>query len=166
MFLIKIEFIYTTNDNNNIFSNNYRFITKIMSCLFNSLAVFLDTPSQEIRKKICDYLEANNEVIEGLNTKDILKDLEYIKKMRDPKTWGSAIEINCACNIWNLQIIVKNIRDDVSSNIEFIPIGGKNSNTRQIKISWNGNHYEPIKDLQEKLKNKRKRSKRKKNKSK
>ena len=70
--------------------------------------------------------------------------------MRKDNTWGGAIEIKSACNIWNLKIVVKNTRDNVNNNVEnkskirFIPTYGKNSSTRKIYIMWNGVHYEPI----------------------
>ena len=98
-----------------------------MSCLFNSLSYFInDKSSKDIRNIICDYLENNN----------------YIKNMRQTSTWGGAIEIQCACNIWNLKIIVHNIRERNAKNIEFIPLN-RNFN-KIIEITWNGGHYEPI----------------------
>ena len=75
-----------------------------MSCLFNSLNYFIGEGSFEIREKICNYLQENNPVIDGLETNFILK-LEsnsaeqYISNMRKTSTWGGAIEIQCACNI-------------------------------------------------------------------
>ena len=62
--------------------------------------------------------------------------------MRLQSTWGGAIEIQAACNIWNLSIIVKDIRSNPSKNIEFIPISNEFSKT--IHITWSGGHYEPV----------------------
>lgn len=116
-----------------------------MSCLFNSLNYFLKEDSQKIRQKICDYLENNNKLIDGIDTKTILKmenKKNYIKNMRQPSTWGGAIEIQVACNLWNMKIIVHNIRDKNNKKIEFIPI---NKHFKKvIEITWNGGHYEPI----------------------
>lgn len=56
--------------------------------------------------------------------------------------WGGAIEIQAACNIWNISIIVKNYRDSNGTDIEFIPISSKVEKT--IHIYWTGGHYEPI----------------------
>lgn len=115
-----------------------------MSCLFNSLNYFLKEGSHEIRQKICDYLENNNKLIEGIDTKTILK-LEnkknYIENMRKQSTWGGGIEIQVACNIWNIKIIVHNIRDN-NNKIDFVPLNRIFNKT--IEISWNGGHYEPI----------------------
>jgi len=35
---------------------------------------------------------------------------------------GGAIEIQSACNIWNLRIIVLNNRNNENTNIEFLPL--------------------------------------------
>ena len=78
-----------------------------MSCLFNSLSRFIPESSADIRQKICDYLEANNKIMDGVETKDILNmdSNNYIQAMRNTSTWGGAIEIQAACNIWNLSLI-------------------------------------------------------------
>lgn len=115
-----------------------------MSCLFNSLSAFIKKDSNSIRQEICNYLENNEKIIDGLNTCDILK-LEsenYIQRMRLQSTWGGAIEIQAACNIWNLSIIVKDIRSTPNKNIEFIPIS--NTFSKTIHITWSGGHYEPL----------------------
>ena len=118
-----------------------------MSCLFNSMNYFLKIPSQSIRNTICDYLEQNKPIMEGIETNQIIK-MEgvnnYINKMRNSSTWGGAIEIQAACNIWNMKVIVINIRNRVKGNneIEFIPLHKKIDKT--IKITWSGGHYEPI----------------------
>jgi hypothetical protein len=118
-----------------------------MSCLFNSLSYFIKEDSYKIRQTICAYLEENKPIIDGLETHDVLmiesiNPNTYITKMRQVSTWGGAIEIQCACNVWNLQINVSNYRDAGNRIIEFIPINGNIANT--VNIYWNGGHYEPI----------------------
>jgi hypothetical protein len=118
-----------------------------MSCLFNSLSYFVNEDSYKIRQAICDYLQENKPIIDGLETRDVLtiesiNPNTYITNMRQTSTWGGAIEIQCACNIWNLQINVSNYRDAGNRIIEFVPINGNITNT--INIYWNGGHYEPI----------------------
>jgi hypothetical protein len=119
-----------------------------MSCLFISLDYFIKENSYIVRQKICDYLENNNTIIEGLDTKIILdmENTNYVTSMRNPSTWGGAIEIQAACNIWNLRIIVKDIRQNNIHNnvIEFIPIN--NCYERSISIEWSGGHYEPLRN--------------------
>ena len=121
-----------------------------MICLFNSLNYFIKEESYEIRQKICNYLQENKTIIDGLDTNYILS-LEhnssenYISKMRLIHTWGGAIEIQCACNIWGLCINVKNYRDNNNRTIEFIPLN--NSYNKTIYVYWNGGHYEPITNM-------------------
>ena len=121
-----------------------------MSCLFDSISYFLKINGYNVRQKICDYLQQNNKIIDGLDTNYILS-LEhnssenYISKMRLIHTWGGAIEIQCACNIWGLCINVKNYRDNNNRTIEFIPLN--NSYNKTIYVYWNGGHYEPITNM-------------------
>ena len=113
-----------------------------MSCLFNSLSRFIPESSFDIRQKICNYLEANHKIIDGIETKDVLtmESTNYIQHMRKTSTWGGAIEIQAACNIWNMSINVHNIRSE-GGKINFVPITSESLKT--INITWNGGHYEP-----------------------
>jgi hypothetical protein len=108
-----------------------------------------------IRQRICDYLEKNLPILEGMETCDVLQ-LEapsaahYISKMRNSSTWGGAIEIQCACNIWNARIIVHDIRSHYSNNknnkIEFLPLKSENAQQHpslELNLEWSGGHYEP-----------------------
>lgn len=115
-----------------------------MSCLFNSLNAFINEGPQEIRQKICDYLQENKPIMEGLDTGLILalENSNYISNMRSSSTWGGAIEIQVACNLWQLRINVKNYRDQGMKDIEFLPLNGQYGRT--INVYWTGGHYEPI----------------------
>ena len=115
-----------------------------MSCLFNSLSYFVPQSSFDIRQRICDYLQQNHPLIEGLDTAFILQ-LEhphYIEHMRNTSTWGGAIEIQVACNLWNLRIVVQNHRGGQHSVIEFIPLHKQIDHS--ITLEWTGGHYEPV----------------------
>ena len=104
-----------------------------MSCLFDSINYFVK--EKDIRKIICDYLQDNKPIIDGLETKDILEE-NYIEDMRKPTTMGGAIEIQCACNIWRCRInVIYN-----SKIIEFLPF---EQYDKTFFIIWNGNHYDP-----------------------
>lgn len=119
-----------------------------MSCLFVSLDYFIKENSYTIRQKICDYLQQNNTIIDGLDTKFILdmENINYIQNMRNTSTWGGAIEIQAACNIWKLRIIVNDIRYKHSQNnsIEFVPVN--NNYDKSITLEWSGGHYEPVRN--------------------
>jgi hypothetical protein len=118
-----------------------------MSCLFNSLGYFINENSYDIRQKICDYLQQNLPIIEGIETSKILEidnnsASNYITSMRSTTTLGGAIEIQAACNIWRICINVRNDRDQIKKPIQFIPIN--NQYEKSIHIYWTGGHYEPI----------------------
>jgi len=119
-----------------------------MSCLFNSLQYFINLDSYHIRQMICDYLANNGQIMDGLDTTFILnmENANYIAHMRNTSTWGGAIEIQSACNIWKLRIIVRDIRGIRSEKkeIEFLPVSGIIENT--IYLEWSGGHYEPIRN--------------------
>lgn len=117
-----------------------------MSCLFNSMSrLFPGAPNpQEIRNKICDYLAANPTIID-LSMSDIIQadgsspDLQsYVQRMRSPSTWGGAIEIAAASQLWNCSFQVKVER--TGNWIEFIHPEAQAT----YNLSWTGGHYEPL----------------------
>lgn len=117
-----------------------------MSCLFNSMSrLFPGAPNpQEIRNKICDYLAANP-IIMDLSMSEIIQadgsspDLNgYVQRMRSPCTWGGAIEIAAASQLWNCSFQVKVER--TGDWIEFT----KDGSDATYKLSWSGGHYEPL----------------------
>jgi hypothetical protein len=117
-----------------------------MSCLFDSLSKFANIDSNSIRQIICEYLDNNGKIMEGLDTDfvlslDIPKD-EYIRLMKQSNTWGGGIEIQAACNIWNVRIVIHNLTNLINNKIEFLPINKVVKAT--INISWNGSHFEAI----------------------
>ena len=78
--------------------------------------VYLDESIYSINKngELLKFNLNNGKLINDVDTKTLLKieNSNYISKMKKEKTWGGGIEIQCACNIWNLKIIVLNIRDN------------------------------------------------------
>jgi hypothetical protein len=124
-----------------------------MSCLFNSLSHFIpQTDPQAIRARICDYLHANSPIIDGMATHDVLQldslntSDQYIGAMRTLTTWGGAIEIQAACNIWNARIVVHDIRSSHGKTIEFLPVSTNaiNAPDKTFTLEWSGGHYEPV----------------------
>jgi hypothetical protein len=126
-----------------------------MSCLFNSLSHFIEqTDPQSIRQRICDYLQSSSPIIDGMSTSDVLhmdsgsSPDHYIAAMRSPSTWGGAIEIQAACNIWNARIIVHDIRAGHGQTIEFLPVATNATNAtnaiKTFRLEWSGGHYEPV----------------------
>lgn len=128
-----------------------------MSCLFDSLSYYIDATPDQLRQYIADYLEDNGDVIDGMDTRDVLAmdpdhgggDAEaYIRKMRRSSTWGGSIELAAASEIFRLIIRVHNIRDRDGEVIEFLPVHGKPVGVAEI--SWSGNHYTAMRDKQKK----------------
>jgi hypothetical protein len=116
-----------------------------MSCLFNSFSKFVDKTPDKIRQEICDFL-ALDIIGDDIDMRpsmiaklDGLTLEEYIRRMRQPHTWGGALEIAGFVNIYNLNVNVINIRDRSGKKIEFV----NPNNTKTIEVTWNGGHYEP-----------------------
>ena len=118
-----------------------------MSCLFDSIGHLLGLTGSHVRSCICDYLEKNGKLMDGIETHTIL-DIEagqsnsYIHEMRKPYTWGGGIEIQSACNIWSVRIVIQNRRNHEHKHIEFIPSNSKYNHT--LVMYWTGAHYEPL----------------------
>ena len=128
-----------------------------MSCLFNSFEACLklysiSDSSNTMRQKICDYLLTNPILMDDINAETIiswdsnlsLKD--YVQRMRLTSTWGGALEIRCFVNLYDFDVEVVNIRNLNLQNItlkqiiEFV----KPNTKGKIRITWSGNHYEPL----------------------
>ena len=115
-----------------------------MSCLFNSLGFLLDVDSTALRQQICDAFEANVQLMDGVETKDLLfltEGADYISRMRSTSTWGGAYEIQMVCILYGIRVLVENRRDGTAP-IEFLPHG--KTFERTAVIYWTGGHYEPV----------------------
>ncbi len=71
---------------------------------------------------------------------------DYITQMRSNSTWGGAIEIKAFCEIYKVNVLVRNIRNDnrnpnTPDNIEFLC---NEETNRWVEITWNGGHFEPV----------------------
>jgi hypothetical protein len=110
------------------------------------MSYFLKMDPQVIRNKICDYLVSDPELMEGMKASEIVSFESnlplnlYILRMRSPASWGGAIEINCATKIFGCNFEVVNIRSNPHTIIKFEHTGNSNVG----KMTWSGNHYEPI----------------------
>lgn len=72
---------------------------------------------------------------------------DYVRQMRSNATWGGAIEIKAFCDMYKVNVLVKNIRNEnrdpnIPDSIEFL-CNDTNIN-RWVEITWNGGHFEPI----------------------
>ena len=117
-----------------------------MSCLFDSLSMFLEhMNSAMLRSNICDYLETNPLLIDDLKACEVINhetnyDLEtYVSNMRSQSTMGGAIEIRAFTKIF--QVNVKVLSMPNQKVIEFL----ENPHFAWFVIQWTGNHFDPIK---------------------
>lgn len=106
-----------------------------MSCLFRSLAKFVNIETDDLRQKICDFLSENPELIDSIRVNDITPN-NYVLNMRNNETWGGGIEIKAFCEIYNYQV-------NVHIPKSVIPFYPKQLPVRIINISWTGNHFTP-----------------------
>ncbi len=114
-----------------------------MSCLFNSLSHFYGESSESIRGRICDYLSTNPALYDDMDAATAalvesgLPLDRYVERMRSMGTWGGAIEIRAAVQLWQRPVRVWAIR--YKRWIEFPWTSGD-----VCCLSWTGGHYEPM----------------------
>ena len=118
-----------------------------MSCLFRSLASFINNVSEvDLRKMITDYLQTDPIIVSpDQKLSDILKVdniqlNDYVELMRKEYTWGSAIEIKAFCDMFQSKVIVH--LQSSGKTIEFYP--NNNIIRCEFIIHWDGGHYEPV----------------------
>ena len=109
-----------------------------MSCLFRSLAKFVNIETDDLRQKICDFLEENPKLMDNtIRVSDITPEnfQTYINNMRNNETWGGGIEIKAFCEIYNYQVNI------YIPNDKIIPFYPKGLPIRIVNILWTGNHF-------------------------
>lgn len=119
-----------------------------MSCLFRSLSYFItNVGTDELRYIITDYISKDPILIPPSTRLSTILAIDkislekYKNEMKKSSTWGGAIEIKAFCELFRIKVFVHVLREN--RYIEFIP-SKWNNESREIKISWNGYHYEPI----------------------
>lgn len=114
-----------------------------MSCLFQSLGALTQTCPKELRQEICDYLASNPPLFDDDTTTQgvVVPCLDtYVRTMREPSTWGGAVEIKAFCDLYRVGVVVYDTRSQPPRPIEFLP---RRRRTRTLHLLWNGGHYEP-----------------------
>jgi len=117
-----------------------------MSCLFNSLSRFIKDETVDgtsLRAIICNYLSTNPLLMmDGIDLTAIIfaetgMDTDtYIGLMRNPSTFGGAIEIRAFTKIFNFNVRVKSIPN--GKHIDFL----ENDAGNWCVLIWTGNHYD------------------------
>lgn len=115
-----------------------------MSCLFNSLGSLLKVDPSKLRADVCSFLEQHSgSLVEGLAAEVVLetKVEEYVHKMRNPSTWGGAVEIQSICQMYGVEVQVETPQ---GSTVHFVPRNCPTSITHILKVRWTGAHYTPV----------------------
>lgn len=118
---------------------------KKMSCLFQSLGKLVGQDPRKLRLAICDYIQQNAELMEGVEAAKIIEwesqqNLnEYVRRMRSTSTWGGATEIAAFVNLYSVSVEVIDLQ--TQKRIQFVP--RRRTRKKALCITWNGSHYEP-----------------------
>jgi hypothetical protein len=121
-----------------------------MSCLFNSIGALTGEDPGALRHHICDYIASNPQLIEGVNSNDVVQwesgmSLEsYVSEMRKTSTWGGAIEVKAYVDMTGIPVHVVDIRPSASTNnvIKLMP-SGRLRRKKPLVLHWSGGHYSP-----------------------
>ncbi len=108
---------HTKNDHSCLFHS-----LVLVACHFPDLAVSTYRNSKQMRTVICDFMNNKNKIndpwfikLMELYEDDVSTDKDrqkYIRKMRDPRTWGSRIEIMIFCVIYHCNVLVAHTSND------------------------------------------------------
>ena len=119
-----------------------------MSCLYRALSAFHQgIATEQMRHLLCNFL-SSDPMLGGERASKVIpwetkKTLpQYIQIMKNQNQWGGAIEIKAYCDYFKKNVKVLSIPNQ--RTIEFIAEGGNPNDW--ITISWNGFHYEPIRN--------------------
>ncbi len=122
----------------------------VMSCLFDSLAEALEAmlgkKKVDVRNIIVNYMRLNQEEIiaddslrswlELYTVVESHKDIDaYLDKMSHKSTWGGEPEIAVFCRIFNLCVIVKDLRSKTKY------VYNEKENNLIIYLNYTGSHY-------------------------
>jgi hypothetical protein len=117
-----------------------------MSCLFDSLAQFVDMHSHDLRQGICDFLQTNPKLTDDMSAENVVQfesgvPLErYVVNMRQATVMGGATEIKAFCIIFKRNVKVKSEPND--KIIEFVV----RDDYPFVGLRWTGGHYDPMFD--------------------
>jgi hypothetical protein len=107
----------------------------------------------QLRKTICDYISTNPKILDNYRVSETIWETDislddYVQNMRNPSTWGGALEITAFCNIYKMDVVVHHTLTDKitefkSLNTQKIKTPQGLLYTIQLHLIYNGNHYEP-----------------------
>lgn len=116
-----------------------------MSCLFETLSLYIRCDSARLREHICDFTlanplldELNMRCDEYINYESRMTLREYVDRMRRPSTWGGALEIKLFCKLYNVRVVVYSATNHRKIRFEHCDV------KQTIPMVWTGNHYRPL----------------------
>lgn len=116
-----------------------------MSCLYQALAFFESgETAHTIRQRICNYMSQNRDIPNFMKSEECVEEPlhSYVSKMRQASEWGGAPETRIYCELFRARVLVRCLV--TGNNIEYIP--GDRVYRKTVRVTWNGGHYEPVKD--------------------
>ena len=117
--------------------------------MFISIGKLVGRPHQSVRRDICDYMATHLDTVhQSMTFADWIQWQEntpephiYIQRMRQPATWGGAMELAVATKAYGADILVVNglhkrvaefkWREACTARVTFV-------------LQWTGAHYEPV----------------------
>lgn len=117
--------------------------------MFISIGKLVGQPHPTVRRNICNHMARNlNSTHQSMTLADWIRWQEntpdpstYIQHMRQPSTWGGAMELAIATKVYGADIVVVNgwgkrvaefkWRDECTARITMV-------------LQWTGAHYEPV----------------------
>ena len=117
--------------------------------MFISIGQLIHRPHQTVRADICSYMTQHlHHTHQGVALQDWIKWQEgspdphtYIRNMRHSSTWGGAMELAVATQVYNADILVTNHWGKTVAEFKW-----KEDCTarRTLHLQWTGAHYEPL----------------------
>lgn len=120
-----------------------------MSCLFISIGRLVNKPHRTVRSDICNHMEQHlQHTHQGIALCDWIKwqgmspyPRVYIQNMRNPATWGGAMELAVATQVYGVDIVVVNGWNETLAEFKW----HEDCTARQtLYLQWTGAHYEPL----------------------
>ena len=117
-----------------------------MSCLFAALGQLLGRPHHRVRHEICDFMAQNlHRPFQGTTVRQWIewqgeRPHQYIARMRGASSWGGAMEIAMATQLYHVDVTVAAARDQ--RRLAHFVMDDTRSARHHLFITWTGNHYE------------------------
>lgn len=125
-----------------------------MSCLFDALASIVGASGAVVRERICAELDNDptlfpDSPLRVSDTHDAATPqahAAYVHQMRNPATWGGAIEIKCFCDLYRAHVHVHMVHHG-HTILSFTPTAALDTPVVVGHLGYNGSHYWALSDV-------------------